>query len=56
MQPALKKITIPMNLVLTIKTMKILNYLLIKREQIKAQRNHPKILMLLKERAREVKL
>jgi hypothetical protein len=56
MQPASKKITIPMNPVLTIKTMKILNYLLIKRELIKAQKNHPKILMLLKERAREVKL
>jgi hypothetical protein len=56
MQQALKKIIIPMNQVLTIKTMKILNYLLIKREQIKAQRNHPKIQMLLKERAREVKL
>jgi hypothetical protein len=56
MQQALKKIIIPMNPVLTIKTMKILNYLLIKREQIKAQKNHPKIQMPLKEKAREVKL
>ena len=55
MQPAIKKITIPMSLVLIIKTMKTLNYLLIKRERIKARKNHPKTLMLTLARAHEVK-
>ena len=50
-----KMISILMNPALTIKTMTILNYLQIKREQTKAQINHQRILMQLLVRAREVR-
>lgn len=55
-QPVSKKITIPMNQVLTIKTMTTLNSQQIKRELIKDPKNHPKIQMLLLAKAQGVKL